>query len=82
VLGAVATQVKIVQACRPEVTNGKDSSTTNTLIWLQGVLPSVARVVQQIDSVEVPREKLVLECDAEVSDIKSSRSNGSNGSPR
>jgi hypothetical protein len=79
VLGAVATQVKIMQAYRPEGVNGKDSSTTNVLGWLSQVLPGVSRVIQQIDSVEVPREKLVLECAAEA-DINGSH--GSNGSPR
>jgi hypothetical protein len=80
VLGAIKTQIQLLVACRPETMNGKDSSATTTLVWLQTVLPNLQKVVQQVDSVEVPRERLVLECDSEISDIKST--NGSNGSPR
>jgi hypothetical protein len=79
VLQAVATKVKIMQALRPEITGGKDGSTTNILMWLQGVLPGVSRVVQQIDSVEIPRERLILESSAENEELNSRSSNGSNG---
>jgi hypothetical protein len=83
VLQAIVAKAKIMQASRTDDVgvNGKDGSTPNLLVWLQSALPSVSRVVRQIDDVEVPRERLILECEAEV-DIKSSHTNGSNGSPR
>jgi hypothetical protein len=81
VLGAIATKVKLLAACRPEVTNGKDpAGATNVLVWLSQVLPGVSQVVQKIDSVEIPRERLILECSAENEGINNG-SNGSNGSP-
>jgi hypothetical protein len=77
VLGAIKTQIQLLVACRPETMNGKDGSgTTNVLVWLSQVLPSVQKITQQIDGVEIPREKLILESSAEDKDINANGSNG------
>jgi hypothetical protein len=74
VLGAIAHRIELLAACRPESAGGKDSSTTNTLIWLQAALPSVSRVVEEVGG-NGAGKTLELECAAEL-DIKST--NGSN----
>jgi hypothetical protein len=74
IVAAIRTRTQILAALRPEVTNGKDSSSTNTLIWLQQALPGVQKVVGQIDGNGASRTIEMVE--AEV-DIKST-----NGSPR
>jgi hypothetical protein len=82
VLGAIKNRIQLLAACRPEGAGGKDGGSTNVLLWLQSVLPSVQQIVQQVDGASVSRDQrrhLVLETAAEATDISS---NGSNGSIR
>jgi hypothetical protein len=68
VLTAIQRRIQIAIACRPEggAVNGKDgASSTNILLWLQTVMPGISKVVQQANGNAVPRQKLVLECEAE-----------------
>jgi hypothetical protein len=74
VLGAIKAQIQLLVACRPETMNGKDGSATTTLVWLQGVLPNLQKVVQEVNG-NGTGKTLEMECEAEL-DIKSR--NGSN----
>jgi len=75
VLGAIKSRIQLLMACRPESALGKDGSgSTNILLWLQTVLPSIQKVVQQTEApVSRGRQTLVLECEAEA-DINSNGS--------
>jgi hypothetical protein len=48
VLHAMSMRLKLMMASRPEGT-ARDSN-TNVLVWLQNVLPSVSRVVQEVET--------------------------------
>ena len=75
VLGAIKSRIQLLMPCRPESALGKDGSgSTNILLWLQTVLPSIQKVVQQTDApFSRGRQTLVLECEAEA-DINSNGS--------
>jgi len=69
VLGAIKGRIQLLMACRPESVNGgKDGSgSTNVLMWLNQVMPSIQKVVNQVEGTPVSRgrQTLVLECEAE-----------------
>jgi hypothetical protein len=58
-LQAMNMRLKLMSACRPE--QAKESG-TNTLIWLQQVMPGITKVVREV---EAARDSLVLETEAE-----------------
>jgi hypothetical protein len=56
----------------PEGAGGNGSNSTNVLVWLQSVLPGVQKIVGQVDGAGISRDErqhLVLESDAEATDI-------------
>jgi hypothetical protein len=63
VLQAINMRLKLLMAARPE---GAKESQTSVLVWLQQVLPGVARVVQQVE--RQPREMLEMGTEAEEQD--------------
>ena len=73
VLTAIQRRIQLAMACRTDGVGGKDGSgSTNILLWLSQVMPSVQKVVNQMENTPVSRSRqtLVLESEAESEDFK------------
>jgi hypothetical protein len=66
VLGAIKGRLALAMVCRPESGGGSNGPREiNVVTWLSQVMPSVQKIVSQVEPGSRGRQTLVLKCEAE-----------------